>query len=91
MIDFSYNNGYHSSKWMASFDKMYGRRCRSRAWLFGVVDSLILGPEIIHEALEKVRVIRDRLAIAYCLQKSYADNKKQLLHFDVGDHVYLEI
>ena len=45
----------------------------------------------LFEALEKVRVIRDRLATAYSLQKSYADNRKQPLEFDVGDQVYLKI
>ena len=70
---------------------LYSRKCTSLVGCFDVGESSIFGPQIIHEALEKVRVIRDRLAIAYCWQKSYADNKKQLLHFDVGDHVYLEI
>ena len=50
-----------------------------------------MGPEIIHEALEKVRVIRDRLATAYSRQKSYADKRKWPLEFDVGDQVYLKI
>ncbi|XP_069151907.1 uncharacterized protein [Solanum lycopersicum] len=76
---------------MASFEKMYGRSCRSRAWLFGVGDSFILGPEIIREALEKVRVITDKLANAYSHQKSYAGNRKWPLQFDVGDQVYFKI
>ena len=50
-----------------------------------------MGPEIIHEALEKVRMIRDRLATAYSRQKSYADNRKRPLEFNVGDQVYLTI
>ena len=50
-----------------------------------------MGPEIIHEALEKVRVIRDRLATDYSQLKSYADNRKQPLEFDVSDQVYLKI
>ena len=50
-----------------------------------------MGQEIIHEALEKVRVIREMLATAYRRQKSYEDNQKRPLEFDVGDHVYLKI
>ena len=50
-----------------------------------------MGLEIINEALEKVRGIRDRLANAYSRQKSYADNRKQPLEFVVSDHVYLNI
>ena len=65
LIEFSYNNSYHSSIRMAPFEAMYGRRCRSPVGWFEVGESSILGQEIIHEALEKVRVIRDRLAIAY--------------------------
>ena len=65
LIEFSYNNSYHSSIGMEPFEMLYGRRCRSPVAWFEVGESSILGPEIIHEALEKVRVIRDRLAIAY--------------------------
>ena len=36
-------------------------------------------------------MIRDRLAIAYSRQKSYADNRKRPLEFHVGDQVYLNI
>ena len=50
-----------------------------------------MGPDIIHEALEKVRMIRDRLSTAYSRQKSYADNRKRPLEFNVGDQVYLKI
>ena len=50
-----------------------------------------MGPEIIHEALEKVRVITDKLANAYSHQKSYAGNRKWPLQFDVGDQVYFKI
>ena len=33
----------------------------------------------------------DRLATAYSLQKSYANNRKRALEFKVGDQVYLKI
>ena len=36
-------------------------------------------------------MIRDMLSTAYSRQKSYADNRKWPLEFDVGDHVYLKI
>ena len=50
-----------------------------------------MGPVIIYEDLEKVKVIRDRLASAYSRQKSYANNRKWPLEFDVSDLVYLKI
>ena len=36
-------------------------------------------------------MIRDRLSTAYSRQKSYADNRKRPLEFNVGDQVYLKI
>ena len=76
LIEFSYNNSYHSRIGMALFETLYGRRCRSPVGWFEVGESSILGPEIINEALEKVRVIRDRLATSYSRQKIYEDNRK---------------
>ena len=68
MKELSYNNGYHSSIAIAPFEALYGRRCGSPVGWFEVGESSILGPEIIYEALEKVRVIRDMLATTYSRQ-----------------------
>ncbi|WMV51220.1 hypothetical protein MTR67_044605 [Solanum verrucosum] len=51
----------------------------------------LLGPEVIYEATEKVQLIKDRLKTAHSRQKSYADNRKRDLEFEVGDWVYLKI
>ena len=77
--EFSYDNIYHSSIGMAPFEALYGRRCRSPVGWFEIVESSILVPEIIHEAIQKIRVISDRLATAYSRQKSYADSRKWTL------------
>ena len=50
---------------MEQFEALYGRRCRSPIGWFEFGDLSILGPEIIHDALEKVRVIKVGLATAY--------------------------
>jgi len=51
----------------------------------------LLGPEVVYEATEKVRLIRYRLKMAHSRQKFYADNRKKDLEFEVGDWVYLKI
>ena len=56
LIEFSYNNSYHSSIGMTPFEALYGRRCRSPVGWFEVGDFYILVPNIIHEAVEKVRI-----------------------------------
>ena len=91
LIEFSYNNSYHSSIAMAPFEALYGRRCRSPVGWFEVGEFALLGPEVVYEATKKVRLIRDRLKMAHSRQKSYADNRKRNLEFEVGDWVYLKI
>ena len=91
LIEFSYNNSYHSSIGMAPFEALYGRRWRSPLGWFEVGESSILGQEIINKAFEKVRVIRNRLTTSYSRQKSYADIRKRPLEFDVADKLYLVI
>ena len=51
----------------------------------------LLGPEIIQETSEKIRLIRERLLGAQSRQKSYADRRRRPLEFAVGDHVFLKV
>ena len=81
LIEFSYNNSYHLSILMAHFETLYGRRCRSPVEWFEVSEFSLLGPEIIYKALEKVRVIRDRLKTTYSRKKSYAGNWRRDIEF----------
>ena len=63
LIEFSYNNNYHSSIGMQPFEELYSSRCMSlHLGGFEIGESSILGPNIIHVVVEKVRMIRDRLA-----------------------------
>ena len=91
LIEYSYNNSYHSSISMAPFQPLYCRWCRSLIRWFEVDETSLLGPEILYEAIEKVRIIRDRLNKVYSRQKSYAYNRRRDLDFELGDHVYLNI
>jgi len=43
LIEFSYNNSYHSSIVMAPFEALYGRRCRSPVGWFEVGEFALLG------------------------------------------------
>ncbi|GKD69186.1 reverse transcriptase domain-containing protein, partial [Tanacetum coccineum] len=54
-------------------------------------DSRLIGPEMVQETMDKVVVIRDRLKAARDRQKSYADNRRKPLEFQVGDHVMLKV
>ncbi|KAH0778789.1 hypothetical protein KY290_005216 [Solanum tuberosum] len=82
---------YHSSIDMASFEALYGRRCRSPIGWFEVGKVSLIGSKLVHEAMEKVRLIRERLKTAQSRQKSYDDVRMRDLEFDVDYWVYFKI
>ncbi|WMV32783.1 hypothetical protein MTR67_026168 [Solanum verrucosum] len=91
LIEFSYNNNYHSSIGMAPFEALYGRRRRSPIGLFEVGEVALIGPELFYEAIEKVWLTRERFRMAQSRKKSYADVRRRDLEFEVHDWGYLKI
>ncbi|KAL0403807.1 UNVERIFIED_CONTAM: Transposon Ty3-I Gag-Pol polyprotein [Sesamum radiatum] len=70
LVEFSYNNSYHSSLGMAPYEALYGRKCRSPLCWNEVGEKVITGPELVQETVEKVATIRKRLEEAQDRQKS---------------------
>ncbi len=69
MVQFAYNNNYHSSIGMASYEALNGRKCRSlQSWIE-------VGEKRVHDLdlVEIVSLGRKHLKIAFSRQKSYAD------------------
>ena len=91
LIEFAYNNSYHSSIQMAPHEALYGRRCRAPLCWDTVIDSGSVSTDIVDEANQKIRVIRQRLQTAQSRQKSYADRRRRELEFQVGDYVFLKV
>ncbi|KAI3776127.1 hypothetical protein L1987_45890 [Smallanthus sonchifolius] len=81
LVEFSYNNSYHTNIKVAPFEALYKRKCRSPLCWTEVRDSQLTGPEIIHETTEKIVQIRDRLKVARDCQKIYADVRRKQLEF----------
>ncbi|WMV30037.1 hypothetical protein MTR67_023422 [Solanum verrucosum] len=54
LIEFAYNNSYQSSIGITPFEVLYGRRCRSPIGWFEVCEVALIGPELVHEAMEEV-------------------------------------
>ncbi|GJV47282.1 putative reverse transcriptase domain-containing protein [Tanacetum coccineum] len=90
-LEFSCNNNYHTSIKAASFEALYGRKCRSPICLAEVGDAQLTGPEIIHETTEKIIQIKHRLQASRDRQRSYADKRCKPLEFQVGDKVMLKV
>jgi transposase InsO family protein len=89
--EFSYNNSYQASLKMSPFEALYGRKCRTPLYWDQTGERQLFGPEIIQEAEEQVRQIRENLRTAQSRQKSYADTRRRLLEFKEGDYVYLKV
>ncbi|KAJ0781355.1 putative nucleotidyltransferase, Ribonuclease H [Helianthus annuus] len=91
LIEFSYNNSYHTSIQAAPFEALYGRKCRSPLYWLEVGDSQITGPELELETSENIVQTRNRMAAARDRQKSYADKRSKPLEFEVNDRVMLKV
>ncbi|GKF10055.1 putative reverse transcriptase domain-containing protein, partial [Tanacetum coccineum] len=81
LVDFSYNNSYHTSIKAAPFEALYGRKCRSPVCWAEVGEVQLTRPEIVQETIEKVIQIKQRIQAARDRQKSYADLKRKLMEF----------
>nr|GEV69995.1 putative reverse transcriptase domain-containing protein [Tanacetum cinerariifolium] len=64
LVEFSYNNSYHTSIKAAPFEALYGRKCRSPMCWAKVRDAQLTGPVIIHETTEKIVQIKSRIQAA---------------------------
>nr|GEZ77448.1 putative reverse transcriptase domain, ribonuclease H-like domain, aspartic peptidase domain protein [Tanacetum cinerariifolium] len=90
LVEFSYNNSYHTSIKSAPFEALYGRKCRSPVCWDEVGDTQLTGPEIIHETTKKIVQIRQHLQAARDRQRSYVNVRRKPLEFQTRDRVMLK-
>jgi hypothetical protein len=76
---------------MASFEVLYGRRCRTPLNWIELGEKIIFGPDLVEEAEATVRRIQDNLKAAKSRQETYANKSRRPLEFEVGNHVYLRV
>ncbi|KAJ9566950.1 hypothetical protein OSB04_002916 [Centaurea solstitialis] len=91
LVEFSYNNSYHTSIQCAPYEALYGRKCRSPLNWLEVGERQLTRPDIVQETTDKIKMIQERLKAARDRQKSYADNRRKPLEFQVGDKVLLKV
>ncbi|KAI3811386.1 hypothetical protein L1987_21107 [Smallanthus sonchifolius] len=85
LVEFSYNNSYHTSIKAAPFEALYGRKCHFPICWTEVGDSQLTGPELVFETSEMIVQIRNRMAAARDRQKSYADKRRKPLEFQIDE------
>ncbi|KAA3487114.1 Retrotransposable element Tf2 [Gossypium australe] len=91
LAEFAYNNSYQSSIQMAPYEALYGRKCRTPTCWTELGECQLLGPELVFETEDKLKIIRTRLKEASDRQKPYADLKRKDIEFAVGDRVFLKV
>ena len=67
LVEFDYNNTFHSSIQMAPYEVLYGRKCRFSICWDEVGERKILDPTIvpwIEKTNEKVKLVRQRIQTA---------------------------
>ncbi|GJW83937.1 putative reverse transcriptase domain-containing protein [Tanacetum coccineum] len=85
LVEFSYNNSYHTSIKPAPFKALYCCKCRSLVCWAKVRDAQLTGPEIIYATTKKIIQIKKCIQAAHDRQKSYADRRRKPLEFQVGE------
>ncbi|KAK8671534.1 hypothetical protein V6N13_038128 [Hibiscus sabdariffa] len=91
LMEFAYNNSFQSSIQIAPYEALYGRKCRTPLYWMRLSERRVLGPELVQQTEDTVRVVRDRLKAAFDRQKAYADLKRKEIEFSVGDQVFLKV
>ena len=76
---------------MAPYEALYGHRCRTPVGWFEVGELALIGTDLVHEAMEKVHLIRDRLKTGQSHQKSYADVRRTDLEFEINDWAFKKV
>ena len=85
LMEFAYNNSYHSSIGMALYEVVCGRQCRTPLCWNEVGERRLIGPELVQFTAEKIDVIKERLKAAQSRQKSYVDRRQKDSEFQVDD------
>nr|GEW44568.1 putative reverse transcriptase domain-containing protein [Tanacetum cinerariifolium] len=88
LVEFSYNNSYHSSVRCALFEALYGRKCHSPIKWAEIGKDQLIGFELVQETTEKISQFKNRLKAARDRQKSYPDKRRKPLEFNVGHAAY---
>jgi hypothetical protein len=89
--EFSYNNNYQASLKMSPFQALYGRSCRTLLQWDQPREKQVFGRDIMLEAEENIKMVRENLKISQSRQRSYADTRRRELSFKVGDFIYLKV
>ncbi|KAA0046171.1 pol protein [Cucumis melo var. makuwa] len=82
---------YPATIGMVPFEALYGRGCGSPVCWGEVGEQRILGPELVQTTNAAIQKIKARTLTPQSIHKSYANERRKDLEFDVGDMVFLKV
>ena len=91
LIEFTYNNSFNASIGMALYEALYGRKCRTPLCWYQDGKEVLVGPKLLEQSTEKVRLVRNRMQASQSRQKVYANRRRRPLEFAIEDHVFLRV
>src|SRR3954451_22931781 len=76
--EFSFNKSYQASLQATPFEVLYGRKCRTPLNWSEIGERQLFGPDVIQEAEDRVKIIREHLKVAQSRQKAYYDKSTEV-------------
>src|SRR3954471_20579776 len=76
---------------MAPFELLYGRRYQTPLNWSEIGERQFFGPDMIKEAEDQVRIVRDQLKAAQSRQKSYYDRHRRQESYNKDEKAYLRV
>ena len=91
LVEFVYNNSFQSSIGMEPYEALYGRKCRTPLCWTELSEKKVIGPDLVQETEENVKMIRERLKVVADRKKSYVDLKRKDIQYEIGEKVFLKV
>lgn len=60
-VEFKYSNSFHAGIKMPLYEALNGSRCRTPLYCYQDRESVIVGPELICQTREKVKLVQERI------------------------------
>ena len=73
---------------MTPYETLYRIKCKSPTHWDEVGKRKLVGPKILEQTSEVISKIQQRMKVAQDRQKSYTDNRRKDLSFEVGDNPF---
>jgi len=64
LLEFTFNNGYHSSIGMAPYETLYEQKCRTPLYWVEIREIALIRPEIVQTTTEKIKRIQEKMRIS---------------------------